>query len=129
MPVSMKHLVIYAEDKWEAADFFGNLLGLPDPQECGPFLSISLNHGCSLYFARVRWSLSVLPQHYAFEVPDEQFDSVYARIQDRGLKHWGDRNRRNPQSFGSDESGRQVFLFDSNGHFVEVSAAAEPISM
>ncbi len=125
MSVALKHIFIFAKDTWEAARFFGTLLGLPDPQVRGEVLSIELDRAYTVYLARVRWGLSVLPQHYAFEVSNDNFDSMYDRIQDQGLTHWGGRHRENLQSFGSDATGRQVFLFDSNGHIVEVFAAAE----
>jgi catechol 2,3-dioxygenase-like lactoylglutathione lyase family enzyme len=118
MTVQLNHTIVEARDKREAATFFAEILGLPDPQAYGPFLVLQTGNEVSLDFVDTQGS--VHPQHYAFLVTDEEFDEVLARIKDRGLSYWADPFHGQPDEINHNDGGRGVYWSDPNGHNLEI---------
>ncbi|VXB17350.1 VOC family protein [Aeromicrobium sp. 9AM] len=118
MTVQLNHTIVESRDKREAATFFAEILGLPDPQAYGPFLVLQTGNEVSLDFIDAQGS--VHPQHYAFLVTDEEFDEVLARIKDRGLSYWADPFHGQPNEINHNDGGRGVYWSDPNGHNLEI---------
>ncbi len=118
MTVQLNHTIVESRDKREAATFFAEILGLPDPQAYGPFLVLQTGNEVSLDFIDTQGS--VHPQHYAFLVGDEEFDQVLARIKDRGLSYWADPFHGQPDEINHNDGGRGVYWSDPNGHNLEI---------
>ena len=118
MAVELNHTIVSVRDKNEAAAFFAEILGLPEPGSYGPFRVLELANGVSLDFADDHGS--VVPRHYAFLVDDVEFDEIFARIKARNLDYWADPAQRRPSEINHNDGGRGVYWQDPNGHFLEI---------
>jgi catechol 2,3-dioxygenase-like lactoylglutathione lyase family enzyme len=118
MTVQLNHTIVETRDKQEAATFFADILGLPEPEAYGPFLVVQTGNDVSLDFVYARGP--VHPQHYAFLVDEEEFDQVFARITGRGLTFWADPFHRQPGQINHHDGGRGVYWADPNGHNLEI---------
>ena len=118
MTAQLNHTIVEATDKREAATFFAEILGLPDPQAYGPFLVLQTGNDVSLDFIEAQGP--VHPQHYAFLVSDDEFDEVLGRIKERGLPYWADPFHGRPDEINRNDGGRGVYWADPNGHNLEI---------
>jgi catechol 2,3-dioxygenase-like lactoylglutathione lyase family enzyme len=119
MAVQLNHTIVHTRDKKEAAEFFCEILGLPDPVPYGPFLTVACDNGVTLDFADDHVA-EFTPQHYAFLVTEDEFDLIYGRIKKRGLPHWADPFHRQPNQHNTNDGGRGVYWDDPNGHALEI---------
>ena len=90
MSIMLNHTIVAAKDRKESADFLTELFGLPDAQEFGHFLAVNVANDVSLDYAEVPDGEEIRPQHYAFLVSEDEFDSIYGKIRNRGIQHWAD---------------------------------------
>ena len=118
MTVQLNHTIVETRDKQEAATFFAEILGLPDPQPYGPFLVLQTGNDVSLDF--VDAGDGVHTQHYAFLVGEDDFDEILGRIKERGLAFWADPFHGRPEEINHNDGGRGVYWSDPNGHNLEI---------
>ena len=118
MAVQLNHTIVSVRDKHEAASFFAEILGLPEPGSYGPFRVLELANGVSLDFADDHGP--VVPRHYAFLVENAEFDEIFGRIKERGLDYWADPSQQRPGRINHNDGGRGVYWQDPNGHFLEI---------
>jgi catechol 2,3-dioxygenase-like lactoylglutathione lyase family enzyme len=116
--VELNHTIVSVRDKHEAAAFFAEILGLPEPGTYGPFRVLELANGVSLDFADDHGP--VVPRHYAFLVDDAEFDAIFERIRARGLDYWADPGQRRIGEINNNDGGRGVYWQDPNGHMLEI---------
>lgn len=119
MPVQLNHTIVHAIDKRESAAFYSEVLGLPEPFPFGPFLCVETANGVSLDFVDAD-EPTYVRQHYAFLVTDEEFDAIFARIQERGLEYFADPRREEPNEINHHYGGRGVYWADPAGHWLEI---------
>jgi catechol 2,3-dioxygenase-like lactoylglutathione lyase family enzyme len=120
MTISFNHTIVAARDKRESAEFLTELFGLPDPAPFGRFMVVTLEHGASLDYADTPDGEEIRPQHYAFLVSEEEFDSIYGKIQSRGLQHWADPRGERPGEINHRDGGRGIYFPDPAGHHMEI---------
>ena len=118
MTVQLNHTIVESTDKREAATFFAEILGLPEPEAYGPFLVLQTGNDVSLDF--VDAAGPVHPQHYAFLVGEAEFDDIFGRIKERHLAYWADPFHRQPDEINHHDGGRGVYWVDPNGHNLEI---------
>jgi catechol 2,3-dioxygenase-like lactoylglutathione lyase family enzyme len=118
MSIQLNHTIVRVQDKRESAAFLTEILGLPAATTYGPFAVVQLDNDVSLDFADDHGA--VHPQHYAFLVDESDFDDIFTRIQQRGLKYWADPFRQRPDEFNINDGGRGVYWEDPNGHLLEI---------
>jgi catechol 2,3-dioxygenase-like lactoylglutathione lyase family enzyme len=118
MSIQLNHTIVRVQDKRESAAFLTEILGLPAATTYGPFAVVQLANDVSLDFADDHGA--VHPQHYAFLVDESDFDDIFTRIQQRGLKYWADPFRQRPDEFNINDGGRGVYWEDPNGHLLEI---------
>ena len=87
MTIVLNHTIVPARDKAEAARFFARIFGLKT-ERVGYFAPVRINDQTTLLFND---SDSFDSRHYAFHVSDAEFDAIFDRIKEAGLKC---RNRR-----------------------------------
>jgi len=116
--VQLNHTIVSVRDKHEAARFFAEILGLPEPGSYGPFRVLELANGVSLDFADDHGS--VVPRHYAFLVDNAEFDEIFGRIKQRGLEYWADPFRQRSGEINHNDGGRGVYWQDPNDHLLEI---------
>jgi catechol 2,3-dioxygenase-like lactoylglutathione lyase family enzyme len=117
MTAQLNHTVVWCSDKQRSAEFMSAMLGLPSPKPFAHFLVVEAANGVSLDFAQKEGPVS--RQHYAFLVSEEEFDSVMARIAERGLTYWADPARSRPREINHHFGGRGVYFADADGHLLE----------
>ena len=120
MSISFNHTIVAARDKQKSAEFLAELFGLPSPKPFGHFMVVALEHGVSLDFADVPEGEEIRRQHYAFLVSEQEFDTIYGKIQARGLQHWADPGQRRPSEINHNDGGRGVYFPDPAGHGMEI---------
>ncbi len=120
MSIKLNHTIVAAKDKKESATFLTELFGLPDPEPFGHFLVVAVANDVSLDYAEVPDGEEIRPQHYAFLVSEDEFDSIYGKIRDRGMQHWADPRRSRPGEINHHDGGRGVYFQDPAGHYLEI---------
>jgi catechol 2,3-dioxygenase-like lactoylglutathione lyase family enzyme len=119
MSIRFNHTIVHCRAKAESARFLADILGLPDPRPFGPFQVVDLDNEASLDFIDAG-DIKVETQHYAFLIDESDFDSIFARIRERGLDYWADPFRKQPGKINHNEGGRGVYFLDPDGHLLEI---------
>ena len=114
----LNHTIVWCSDKQRSADFLTEILGLPPARPFFHFLVVDLKNGVSLDYYQKEGKAS--PQHYAFLVSDEEFDTGFARIQEQGLTYWADPARSKPGEINRHFGGRGVYFADPDEHLMEL---------
>jgi catechol 2,3-dioxygenase-like lactoylglutathione lyase family enzyme len=117
MTVQLNHTIVHARDSRVSAEFLTDLLGLKPPTPFGPFL-IAQVEGVSLDFMTT--SEKITPQHYAFLVSDDEFDTIFARIREQNLPYWADPGHTTPGKINTNDGGRGVYFDDPDSHVLEI---------
>jgi catechol 2,3-dioxygenase-like lactoylglutathione lyase family enzyme len=118
MAVQLNHTIVWCKDRQRSASFLSDVLGLSAPRPFGPFLVVELTNGVSLDYYAIEDDIA--RQHYAFLVSEEEFDSIFARIQARGLDYWADPARSQLRQINRHHGGRGTYFQDPDGHLLEI---------
>jgi len=113
--VQLNHTIVAVRDKEASATFLAEILGLAPPAPVGPFLCVETANGVSLDYDD-RWG--PVPGHYAFLVTEEEFDAIFARLRQRGLRYWADPAHQEENVLNG--NGRGFYFEDPSGHNLEV---------
>ena len=119
MSIRFNHTIVHSEDSKQSASFLAGILGLPEPSSFGPFLVVELANGASLDFLEAD-GMEIQMQHYAFLIDEDDFDRIFARILERGLRYWADPYKNQPGEINRHEGGRGFYFDDPSGHLMEV---------
>jgi hypothetical protein len=120
MTIAFNHTIVAAKDKKESATFLTELFGLPSPEPFAHFMTVTVANDVSLDYAEVPNGEEIRPQHYAFLVSEHDFDAIYGKIRDRGMKHWADPMGARPGEINHNDGGRGVYFQDPAGHYMEI---------
>jgi catechol 2,3-dioxygenase-like lactoylglutathione lyase family enzyme len=118
MTVRLDHTIIAAHDKKASARFLADILGLEVSPQYGPFIPVEIPNGVTLDYLDSPGSIT--PQHYAFLVSEDDFDTIFGRIREAGLTHWADPYHRRPGEINHNDGGRGTYFEDPNGHNLEI---------
>jgi catechol 2,3-dioxygenase-like lactoylglutathione lyase family enzyme len=118
MSVQLNHTIVWCRNRRRSATFLAEILGQPAPTRFGPFLVVEVDNGASLDFHEVDGE--VASQHYAFLVGEDDFDDIFGRIRERGLKHWADPGQTKAGQINHNDGGRGVYFEDPDGHLLEI---------
>jgi catechol 2,3-dioxygenase-like lactoylglutathione lyase family enzyme len=119
MAAQLNHTVVGARDALASATFLSEILGLPAPVRFGHFQAVSTANGVSLDYASVGPDAEIVPQHYAFLIDEDEFDTIFGRILERGLDYWADPRQARPGEISTDH-GRGCYFLDPDGHYLEI---------
>jgi extradiol dioxygenase family protein len=119
MSVELNHTIIHARDNRESAEFLARILGLEVGTESGPFIPVTTSNEVTLDFAAIP-AESIVMQHYAFLVSDEEFDAAFARIQQAGITYYADPHLKQPGEINHHYGGRGLYFMDPAGHGMEI---------
>ncbi|MFI6585352.1 VOC family protein [Embleya sp. NPDC050493] len=117
--VQLNHTAIYAKERHAAAEFFATILGLKVGAPFGPFVPVELGNGVTLDYYEKN-DEPIQSQHYAFLVPDEQFDGMIARLEALGVTYYADPHHTRPGGTNDLFGGRGAYFEDPNGHNMEI---------
>ncbi|KUM74660.1 VOC family protein [Streptomyces curacoi] len=118
MTVQLNHTIVAAHDKKASARFLADILGLEVSPQYGPFIPVEIPNGVSLDYLDSRGAIT--PQHYAFLVSEDDFDTIFGRIREAGLTYWADPYHRRPGEINHNDGGRGAYFEDPNGHNLEI---------
>jgi len=118
MAVQLNHTIVEARNKQASAEFLAEILGLPQPVPFGPFITVAVDNEVTLDFAE--FGREITSQHYAFLVGEREFDEIFDRIRQRGLKYWADPMHQQPGEINTRDGGRGVYFDDPVGHNLEI---------
>ena len=118
MNVQLNHTIVWCRDKQKSSAFLVELLGLEKPVPFGPMLVVALGNQVSLDFYESEDKIA--QQHYAFLMPDDEFDRAFARIEQRGIRYWADPGKQRPMELYAHNGGRGLYFDDPDGHLLEM---------
>lgn len=118
MSVEFNHTIVFTRDRQESAEFVAGILGLRVGSAWGPFLPVSTGNGVTLDF--VTSDREVAAQHYAFLVPEDNFDAIFERLRRSGVTYYADPAMQRPGRINHNHGGRGVYFLDPAGHGLEV---------
>lgn len=117
MSIKLNHTIVPAKDKDAAARFFADLFGLEYDGPMGHFAPVRVNDELTLDFDNAEGFDS---HHYAFQVSEDEFDAIFARIQAAGLD-WGSGPRStSDRQLNTRKGGRGVYFYGLDGHLLEL---------
>ncbi|MEU1854096.1 VOC family protein [Streptomyces sp. NPDC019990] len=114
----LNHTVVFASRRRLSAEFLAAVLGLEVGAPFGPFLPVDLGNGVTLDYYESNEPIQ--PQHYAFLVPEEQFDTMIARLEALGVTHYADPGHTEPGRVNDLFGGRGAYFDDPDGHNMEI---------
>ncbi|MFF6829764.1 VOC family protein [Streptomyces longwoodensis] len=117
--VQLNHTAVHASDRYLSAEFIAAILGLRVGAPFGPFLPVDLGNGVTLDYCEKR-DEPIQSQHYAFLVPDGQFDAVLARLEAVGITYYADPAHTDPGRVNDLFGGRGAYFDDPDGHNMEI---------
>ncbi|MFF7727075.1 VOC family protein [Streptomyces sp. NPDC008001] len=117
--VQLNHTAVYASDRHLSAEFMAAVLGLKVGAPFGPFLPVDLGNGVTLDYYEKR-DEPIQSQHYAFLVPDGQFDAMIDRLEALGVTYYADPRHTEPGRVNSLFGGRGAYFTDPDGHNMEI---------
>lgn len=91
MSVRLDHTIVAAADKAGAAQWLADILGL-----------------------------SVVPQHYAFLVSEQDFDTIFERLRHAGVRYYAGPGHQQPDQINHKDGGRGTYFDDPDGHSIEI---------
>ena len=127
MAIQLNHTIVQAYDKNTSAEFLARILGLGPPQSSGHFVTVEVANGVALDFDNVdndvrsvHYATKVHPQHYAFQVSDEEYDAIFERVRAAELVYYADPLRQHPGEINTRHAGRGFYFDGPEGHNLEV---------
>ncbi|AZQ37031.1 VOC family protein [Streptomyces cyaneochromogenes] len=118
MTVRLNHTIVAAHDKKASARFLADILGLEVSPQYGPFIPVEIPNGVTLDYLESPGAIT--PQHYAFLVSEDDFDTIFDRIRKAGLPYWADPFHSRPGEINRNDGGRGTYFDDPNGHNLEI---------
>jgi len=119
MSIELNHTIVAARDKKASAAFLATILGLQVGAPFGPFLPVETTNGVTLDFMDSDAD-RIAPQHYAFLVSEEDFDAIFGRIQQAGIRYFADPAHQEAGRINRHDGGRGLYFADPNGHNLEI---------
>jgi catechol 2,3-dioxygenase-like lactoylglutathione lyase family enzyme len=117
--VQLNHTAVYATNRQLSAEFIAAILGLKVSAPFGPFLPVDLGNEVTLDYYEKR-DEPIQSQHYAFLVPDEQFNNMIARLETVGVTYYADPSHTEPGQINRLFGGRGAYFDDPDGHNMEI---------
>jgi len=119
MSIKLNHTIVHSLDQGAAARFYAEIFGLAAPVQFGPFLDVEVGNEVTLAFLDAD-GMEIQMQHYAFLVSEKEFDQIFGRVKERGLKYWADPGQKQEGKINRHDGGRGVYFQDPSGHLLEI---------
>jgi catechol 2,3-dioxygenase-like lactoylglutathione lyase family enzyme len=124
MTIHFDHTIVGVRDKHATAAYLSELLGLPPAVPYGPFLMHSFGNGAHVHFADSQTPPT--STHLAFRAGEEDFTAVLDRLRLRGIQHWADPFKAEPDALYTDGPDRGFYWDDPDGHVLELITRPAP---
>ena len=103
---TLDHTIVPSNDKDQAARFFARMFDLPY-EGAGHFAPVRVNDQLTLDFASAS---TVESMHYAFLVSEEEFDSIFDRIQSEEVSFGSGPSSPDDGSINTRRGGRGLYF-------------------
>ena len=117
MAIVLDHTIVPARDKQASARFFADIFGLNYEGAVSHFAPVRVNESLVLDFDN--WT-TFEPHHYAFKVTDAEFDAIFQRVSDAGLRYGSGPFSSDDMNINHRGGGRGFYFKDLDGHLLEV---------
>src|ERR1700677_794807 len=122
MSIELNHTIVPARDPQVSAQFLAGLLGVFARPPVAHFTPVTLANHVTLDYDRLD---DFEPHHYAFQVSEDEFDVIFARIQDGGITHYADPACSKPgEVYHSPQGRRGTYFRDPDDHLMEILTPA-----
>ena len=119
MTIELNHTIVPARDKIASAKFFARIFGLPfDENAVGYFAPVRVNQTLTLDFDDDVDRFDT--HHYAFHVSDPEFDAIFKRVQEAGIRYGSAPGDPENGKLNGWNGGRGVYFRDPSGHLLEL---------
>ena len=119
MAIELNHTIVPARDKIASVKFFARIFGLPfDENAVGYFAPVRVNQTLTLDFDDDVDRFDT--HHYAFHVSDPEFDAIFKRVQEAGIRYGSDPGDPENGKLNDWNGGRGVYFRDPSGHLLEL---------
>ena len=122
--MELDHLILHVKDAAESITFYREIMGFSHDGPEPPFEMIRVNDRLVILLAAFGVP-DIAPQHYAFALDRESFETIFARLKDRGLPY-GDAfdavgNMADPRmERGGRGNAPSLYFNDPSGHLLEI---------
>jgi catechol 2,3-dioxygenase-like lactoylglutathione lyase family enzyme len=118
MTTELNHTIVPARDPEASAQFLADILGLQVGAPVSHFTPVTLANHVTLDYDRAD---QVAEHHYAFLVPEQEFDAAFGRIVERGVTYYADPGcRQDGQIYHGKSGNRGAYFRDPDGHLMEI---------
>lgn len=117
MTIVLDHTIVDVTDPAATAAFLTDILGLEPAKKLGPFTMVQIGPST---FDFTQADGSATHRHFAFRVSEEEFDTIFGRVRQRGLRYWADPRYTIPNQINHWDDGRGVYFDDPDGNSLEV---------
>ena len=118
MTIELNHTIVPSRDKVASARFYRDMFEFEYSGAMGHFEPVRItNQALTLDFDNRE---SFERHHYAFKVSEEEFDTIFARIQDRELAYGSGPFTPENGEINHWNGGRGVYFRDPSGHLLEL---------
>lgn len=117
MSIELNHIIVPAKEKWTAANFLADILGLKVGPQWGPFAPLRTSNGVTIDFVD---GADFETHHCAFLVSEQEFESALARLRKKGVVFYADFMRKKPGEINHLYGGRGVYFDGPDGHLFEI---------
>lgn len=122
LSIQFNHTIVACKNREESAAYWADIMGLEVGEPAGPFLPVPVANGFTFDFATLPPHIAeeIQPQHYALLVSEEEFDSAYRKIRERGQTYWADPQMKGVNEINHHDGGRGIYFLDPSGHYMEL---------
>ncbi len=117
MEITLNHTIVPAFNNVESAKFYEHIFGFEFVKEWGHFAVVKVSSTLTLDFQNKEDFSSI---HYAFKVSDEQFDQIFARIQNSGMAYGSEPYDLENAKINHKYGGRGVKTLGVRSHFADL---------
>ena len=117
MTIQLDHVIVPSRRRHESAKLLADLLAVPWEENRGQFTPVYVNESLTLDFAdREQFER----YHLCFRVSDQDFDTIFGRIQSAGLAYRSRPRGQNDMLINRRLGGKNVYWEDGDGHLWEL---------
>src|SRR5262245_39302163 len=117
MAIRLDHLIVPSRTRLASAKLLADLLGVPWEESRGSFTPVYVNDTLTLDFAERDGFAS---HHYCFHVGEAEFDGIFSRIQDAGVKYRSRPRGEDDMQINTRLGGKNLYWTDADGHVWEI---------
>lgn len=122
MAIVLDHTIVPSNDKVAGAAFLGGLFDLV-PESKGHFEALRINEQLTFDYETAS---NVESQHYAFVVSDDEFDAIFGRIVETGVRYGSGPRNAADGKLNHRRGGRGLYFSGGpDPHLYEIMTVAE----